>query len=106
LIDTANILKKTFRDTDIVARIGGDEFAVFGMIMEDRRLNNVTARINEKLDARMREHAQNSTKPYALSLSTGFAFADPQIPFSFDEMLTEADQNMYLQKQKKKDGEL
>jgi two-component system, cell cycle sensor histidine kinase and response regulator CckA len=106
LIDTANILIKTFRDTDIVARIGGDEFAIFGMIMEDRSFNNVTARINEKLDARMREHAQNSTKPYALSLSTGFAFADPQIPFSFDSMLSEADQNMYLWKKKKKDSEV
>ena len=32
LKDTANILKNTFRETDIIARIGGDEFAVFGMV--------------------------------------------------------------------------
>jgi GGDEF domain-containing protein len=44
-----------------------------------------------------------STKPYKLSLSTGIAFADPEKPFSFDSMLSEADQNMYFQKQRKKE---
>lgn len=104
LIDTANILKKTFRDTDIVARIGGDEFAVFGMVLEDRGLDIVTSRINEKLERCVREHAANSTKPYKLSLSYGIAFADVKKPFSIDSILSEADQNMYLQKQKKKCG--
>lgn len=28
LIDTANLLKETFRESDIIARIGGDEFVV------------------------------------------------------------------------------
>ena len=28
MIDLANILKKTFRESDIIARIGGDEFVV------------------------------------------------------------------------------
>jgi len=106
LIDTAHILKNTFRETDIIARIGGDEFAVFGMVMEDKGLNIITSRINEKLDKQIEEYAEHSTKPYALSLSKGVAFADPQNPFSFDSMLSEADQNMYLQKQKKKDREV
>ena len=32
LIDLANILKKTFRESDIIARIGGDEFVVLSRI--------------------------------------------------------------------------
>jgi len=28
IIDTAAIMKKTFRESDIIARIGGDEFAI------------------------------------------------------------------------------
>jgi diguanylate cyclase (GGDEF)-like protein len=31
LVETANILKKTFRESDIIARIGGDEFVILGM---------------------------------------------------------------------------
>ena len=106
LKDTANILEKTFRETDIIARIGGDEFAVFGMVIEDKGLNIVTSRINEKLDKWLREYTKSSTKPYNLSFSKGFAFHDSQKPFSFDAMLSEADQNMYLQKQKKQDSEV
>jgi len=106
LIDTANILKNTFRETDIIARIGGDEFAVFGMVIEDKGLNIITSRINEKLEKHIGEYAAHSTKPYKLSLSYGVAFADPEKPFSFDSMLSEADQNMYLKKQKKKDSEV
>ena len=102
LKDAANILKKTFREADILARIGGDEFAVFGMVKKDRNLNIITSRINEQLEKHLGEYAARSTKPYTLSLSKGIAFADPQKPFSFDSMLSEADQNMYLQKQKKK----
>lgn len=102
LIDTANILRNTFRETDIIARIGGDEFAFFGMVMEDKGLNIVTSRINEKLEKHVGEYNARSTKPYTVSFSTGIAFADPEKPFSFDSMLSKADQNMYLQKQKKK----
>jgi diguanylate cyclase (GGDEF)-like protein len=104
LIDTANVLKNTFRETDIIARIGGDEFVVFGMVLEDKGLNVVTARINEKLEKHLGEHAAHSARPYKLSLSYGIAFADPQKPFSFDSMLSGADQNMYLEKQKKKES--
>jgi diguanylate cyclase (GGDEF)-like protein/PAS domain S-box-containing protein len=99
---TANILKNTFRETDIIVRIGGDEFAVFGMVLEDKGLSVVTTRINEKLEKRVGEYAAHSTKPYKLSLSYGIAFADPEKPFSFDSMLSEADQQMYVQKEKKK----
>jgi GGDEF domain-containing protein len=56
---------------------------------------------NDKLEKHADEYNARSTKPYKLSLSKGFAFADPEKPFSFDSMLSEADQNMYLQKQKK-----
>lgn len=102
LKDTAIILENTFRETDIIARIGGDEFTVFGMVIEDKGLNIVISKINEKLAKQLEEYAARSTKPYKLSLSHGFAFANPEKPFSFDSMLSEADQNMYLQKQKKK----
>lgn len=105
LIDTANILKVAFRETDIIGRIGGDEFAVFGMVMEDKGLNIVTSQINKKLEKHIKEYTAHSTNPYKISLSYGIAFADPQKPFSCDSMMAEADQNMYLQKQEKQGKE-
>jgi diguanylate cyclase (GGDEF)-like protein len=105
LIDTANILRNTFRETDIIVRTGGDEFAVFGMVTGDKGLNIITSLINEELEKHVEEYTARSIKPYRLSLSSGIAFADPEKPFSFDSMLSEADQNMYLQKQKKQGSE-
>ena len=105
LKNTANILKSAFREADIIGRIGGDEFAVFGMVIEDKGRNGITSRINEKLEYHIGEYAAHSPKPYKLSLSHGIAFADPQKPFSFDSLLSEADQNMYLKKQEKRGSE-
>ena len=101
LIDTANILKNAFREADIIGRIGGDEFAVFGMVTEDKSLDIITSRITEKLEKYIGEHNAHSTKAYTISLSYGVAFADPQKPFSCDSLMSEADKNMYLQKKKK-----
>ena len=101
LIDTANILKSAFRETDIIGRIGGDEFAVFGMVMESKAIDIVTERIHEKLEKHIREYTGRSEKPYASSFSYGIAFADPQKTNSCDSLMSEADKNMYLQKRRK-----
>jgi len=105
LKDTANILKSAFREADIIGRIGGDEFAVFGMVTEDKALDIITSRINEKLEYHIGTYAAHSARPYKLSMSYGVAFADPEQTFSFDSMVSEADRNMYLKKQKKRGSE-
>ncbi len=102
LIRTADILKNTFRETDIIGRIGGDEFAVFGMIMDDKNFDTVTSRIKEKFEKRINEYNAQTEKPYRISLSYGISFAEYQNEFSCDSMLSEADEKMYFQKQKKR----
>jgi len=95
LIETANILKETFREPDIIARIGGDEFGV--LAIEGRRdsAEMLISRLQENLDT----HNARGKCSYELSLSMGIARYDPECPCSIDELLGRADSLMYEQKQ-------
>jgi len=97
LINTAKILNDTFRKSDIIARIGGDEFAV---IIEEEivSVNSIINRLEEKL----REYNTKKNFPFELSLSIGKSIFEPQDPSSFEELLVRADKMMYKNKKCKK----
>ncbi len=98
LIDAAGIMKETFRESDIIGRIGGDEFA--GVMLEDSNASAgiLAARFQENLDA----HNAKSTRPYKLSISIGIAHCGPDSSPSIDELLKKADKLMYEQKRNKR----
>lgn len=98
LIDTANLLKATYRDSDIIARIGGDEFAVIPVGNAGDNIQAVTARLQKNLD----DHNSANRRSYILSISVGVAFYDPENPRSVDELLAEGDNMMYEQKNLKR----
>lgn len=99
IMSIANILKKTFRDSDIAARIGGDEFVVLGIEAPDTNIETLAERLREKINA----HNDKATEPFGeLSLSYGFASYDPEHPCSIEELLTNADKLMYENKRIKK----
>jgi len=97
LIDTAQLLRETFRDSDVIARIGGDEFAVLIIDSQEQGGEAMAERLSEKVAAR---NAWDD-RPFALSLSTGLARSDARLPLSVDELLAEADLWMYAQKRRK-----
>jgi diguanylate cyclase (GGDEF)-like protein len=97
IIDTANILRETFRESDIIARMGGDEFVVMAMETTDTkpevfntRLQNDVQLFNNRKDRR-----------YTLSISIGIACYDPANSCSLDDLLMKADRLMYEQKRNK-----
>ncbi|MFQ6079729.1 MAG: diguanylate cyclase, partial [Thermodesulfobacteriota bacterium] len=96
LIATANILKQTFREPDIIARIGGDEFAVLAIESRKESAEILMSRLQEKLDA----YNPKGKRCHKLSLSVGIAHYDPKCPCSIDELLERADRSMYEQKRK------
>lgn len=98
LIDIANILIATYRESDIIARIGGDEFVVVpvGTIGDD--IGMITARLKKNIDA----HNAKRKNSYKLSMSWGIAYYDPENPCSVDELLSRADKMMYEQKKSTK----
>lgn len=93
LIETANILKKTFRESDIIARIGGDEFAA--LVIEPS--NNV-----EFLASRLRKNIKSSnakgSRQYKLSISMGITRYDTERHCCIETLLAKADALMYEQK--------
>ena len=100
LVDVARILEANLRESDFIARIGGDEFCVVlsgGNEVQDR------AAIG-RIDTAVREHNAVAGRPYEVSFSVGVARFDPASPASIEELLREADAAMYREKAAKHSG--
>jgi diguanylate cyclase (GGDEF)-like protein/PAS domain S-box-containing protein len=97
LINTANILRQTFRESDIIARIGGDEFAVLAIDVTEMNPEILSSRLQQNIDS----HTAKEDHPYKLSMSWGTAVYDPEVPVSLDELMSEADKLMYAEKKAK-----
>ena len=91
----AELLKKVFRSEDIVARIGGDEFAVLLPESDEKVVKNILERINHLLGS-------SETSHFELPLNISFGFSTCITPCSLSEALKKADELMYKQKRAKK----
>ena len=98
LIEAATVLKETFRASDIIARLGGDEYAVLTADITEENSEAFTARLQSLIDAQNKQE----NRRYRLSISVGCSYYDPENPCSLDELMTSADKLMYLQKNIKK----
>ena len=99
LIDIAHVLRKTYRKSDIIARIGGDEFAVFLSDMT----GDSTGIINSHLQRNIDIYNMETISAFPLSISIGTALWDPLDPCTLDELIARADTVMYEQKKRKKE---
>jgi len=97
LRESAIILKETFRESDIIARVGGDEFAVVSLEASQADVHNVVARLQENLEL---FNTKRKGK-YSLSLSWGISYWNPESLCSLDDVLFQADKSMYEQKKNK-----
>ncbi len=97
LVDTSQILKETFRESDIIARIGGDEFVILAMNSFETSAEKLIQRLKKVL----KDNHRQTKRAYTLSLSLGVAFFDPRNPCSIDALLAQADKLMYENKPQK-----
>ncbi|MBI4709706.1 MAG: GGDEF domain-containing protein, partial [Nitrospirae bacterium] len=98
LTETADILKETFRESDIIARIGGDEFVVFYAGTPYENFQTISERLQKALETHNSKHHLG----YKPLLSAGIAKYDPEKPVPLDKLLYEAEDLMYAQKKQKK----
>lgn len=92
LVRAAELIKSCFREGDVVARIGGDEFAVLMRGATLEAMEKAVARIQFQLD-RMDRVAHR----IPLSLSIGYAYGE-KADLKMRELFREADNNMYREK--------
>lgn len=94
----AGILNNTFRKSDIIARMGGDEFAVITIHDDAMWIDSIHARLGALTDA----HNDNGAGAYRLSFSIGYAEFNSGHADTLENMVTRADRLMYQDKARKK----
>ncbi len=92
LVAAAGVIRESFRGGDMIARIGGDEFAILLPKSDRSVVESACSRIREAV---AKYNEANPDLP--LSMSIGFATGGEESP-SPAELFIEADNNMYREK--------
>ena len=96
IVDTAQILRATLHSSDIVGRIGGDEFCVL-VTESDGDPTALKSRLLRAFEA----FNDTSDRPYRLSISMGLLCVPAADTATLDELLARADALMYEDKKSK-----
>lgn len=94
----AGVLRSTFRESDTIGRVGGDEFVVFSIDAVERDIEKVVSRLSEELG---RFNQARDTKA-RLSWSVGFNAFEAESSTSLDTLVVEADRRMYVAKRRQR----
>ena len=92
----AKILVETFRESDIVGRLSGDEFAIVSTGLAKGYISAIKERINQL----NRLYSEKAELPFTLSISLGYVEFSPD-NCDLDELLSKADQKLYEEKELK-----
>jgi diguanylate cyclase (GGDEF)-like protein len=92
ITDTAKVLRGVLRESDVLARIGGDEFVAFTLDAYDPKT------IKERIRHAVEEFNDRNERPYRLSLSIGLVRCDPTGISSLEQLVEQADDAMYRDK--------
>jgi len=93
---TSAVLEETFRDSDVVAPLGGDEFAVLAIEAAGHSEPTIKTRLFERLKSISAEQSR-----YEVSLSLGVARFDPRNVSSIGKLMAKADRAMYEQQRRR-----
>ncbi len=90
LADAARILRTTFRESDIVARVGAAQFALLAIHVPAERTRQLIDRLQDRLAVLRAEGG----RPYELSMDMSPAWWDPEHPCSVKQLLSRAEEQM------------
>ena len=97
IADAARVLAHVFRESDVVGRVGGDEFAVFALLDEHDGATAVNSRLQAEID---RFNAQ-AVPSMRVSMSVGIEEILPTVDIPLDVLLSRADRAMYETKRRR-----
>lgn len=90
LSNIADILKLTFRDSDILARVGPDKFAVL--------VPEIARKGDESIRRRLEQHVESyNLRPYGshpLSLHLSMVCPDPKSSYTLDDLVAQAEHQL------------
>lgn len=94
------ILKGNFRSNDIIARIGGDEFAIICPGLTEEAFERIKNQIDEDCDM----WSLGNSSAFVLSISMGHVkYPSDKVGYQITPLLSEADSLMYIEKRRKKE---
>lgn len=93
LVRVADVLESTFRDSDVLGRLGGDEFIALAPKSSSYDRVTILRRLTRNL-----AQVNSGDHRYEISLSIGVARFDPLRPVSLADLVAQADRSMYEQK--------
>jgi diguanylate cyclase (GGDEF)-like protein len=95
LLETSEVIRQSFGEGAINARIGGDEFAVFQIVDPAQPFQDAI----DLIEARLNELNNQKDRSFTLSLSIGMSQYSPEEKFDLAKLLQQADKNMYRAKE-------
>ncbi|MCK5684009.1 diguanylate cyclase [bacterium] len=99
ICDMADLLRLTFRDSDVIGRIGGDEFVAMLNVNREQTEKILLARLKGNIN----DFNAKKLRKFKVSASIGVSYFDIEAGLSnIDEMLRHADDLMFEDKKKKK----
>ncbi|MEX0733911.1 MAG: MASE1 domain-containing protein [Steroidobacteraceae bacterium] len=96
IADAGRVLSHVFRESDVVARVGGDEFAIFALLDENDGAATVASRLHEEID----NFNTQAVRSMRLSMSIGIEELPCTTDTPLDVLLSRADHDMYEKKRR------
>ena len=94
LVCMTKVLQDSFRKSDVIGRVGGDEFALLALEAKQESMDMLRKRLKWNLDLAV----FNFNREFKLSVSLGIIYYDPGQPRTVEELLNSADMLMYEEK--------
>lgn len=95
----ADAMRQACSGCEICARIGGDEFAVFGYDYSEDKAKQYTENFLQYL----KDFNAQSNLPYCVNASFGYTISDPSLSISREQYMKASDDLLYQNKRKRKE---
>lgn len=95
----ADAMRQACSGCEICARIGGDEFAVFGYDYSEEKAKQYTENFLQYL----KDFNADSSLPYCVNASFGYTISDPSLSISRENYMKISDDLLYQNKRKRKE---